>query len=302
MKIRILSVFMAILMVISAVSITSATTTEDIFVEFSWRHITDEQLAEMISDGTIPKNVTHLRLHSNQITDLTPLAGLTSLEWLYLEDNQITDLTPLNGLTNLRVLYLNNTPITNITPLAGLTSLEWLYLEDNQITNLTPLNGLTNLRVLYLNNNPITNITPLAGLMSLEWLTLRDTQISDLTPLKGLNNLGQVVMSRNSLDEVHLKVLKRVIPNCYIYFPVINLCDCRLCVVCTAVPLPMPPFTYSIASGNPTITDALEILMFLAELPSDIDIAGGRNPIIDDAIEILIYLAGLPNVFDGVGQ
>jgi hypothetical protein len=57
--------------------------------------------------------------------------------------------------------------------------------------------------------------------------------------------------------------------------------------------------------GAVTITDALEILMYLAGMPSELDkpanfeaarmITGGEKPAITDALEILMYLAGLPS-------
>ena len=40
-------------------------------------------------------NLRYLDLEGNQITDVSPLAGLTGLERLYLIDNPITDFSPL---------------------------------------------------------------------------------------------------------------------------------------------------------------------------------------------------------------
>ena len=54
---------------------------------------------------------TELDLSRNQIKDVTPLAGLTKLELLWLHDNQITDLSPLAGLTKLIRLNLDGNPI-----------------------------------------------------------------------------------------------------------------------------------------------------------------------------------------------
>ena len=55
---------------------------------------------------------TELDLSRNLIKDVTPLAGLTKLELLWLHDcNQITDLTPLAGLTKLIRLNLDGNPI-----------------------------------------------------------------------------------------------------------------------------------------------------------------------------------------------
>ena len=38
------------------------------------------------------------------VSDLTPLASLTNLEWLYLDVTPVNDLTPLSGLKNLNVI------------------------------------------------------------------------------------------------------------------------------------------------------------------------------------------------------
>jgi len=72
-------------------------------------------------------------------------------------ENQITDVTPLAGLTNLQSLALNNNQITDVSPIAEFTNLKplYVYLEDNQITDISPLAGLTNSVSLFLKGNPI---------------------------------------------------------------------------------------------------------------------------------------------------
>jgi Leucine-rich repeat (LRR) protein len=49
--------------------------------------------------------LTHLKLTSNNITDLGPLAPLSNLAAVYLEGNQIRSLLPLRGLEHL--VFLN---------------------------------------------------------------------------------------------------------------------------------------------------------------------------------------------------
>ena len=56
------------------------------------------------------EKVRWLGLGSCEITDLSPLSGLTSLTALGLHRNQITDLTPLIGLTELKSLDLHHNP------------------------------------------------------------------------------------------------------------------------------------------------------------------------------------------------
>ena len=143
-----------------------------------------------------------LDLYNNQITDLSPLAGLTKLEWLDLYNNKITDISPLAGLTKLWSLNLGDNQITDLSPLAGLTNLGGLNLWDNQITDLSPLAGLTNLDGLNLGDNQITDISPLAGLTKLWSLSLYENQITDLSPLAGLTNLGGLNLWDNQITDI----------------------------------------------------------------------------------------------------
>ena len=99
---------------------------------------------------------TVLIFFRNNISDITPLAGLTNLTTLWLTHNNISDLTPLAGLTNLTTLWLAGNNTSDLTPLAGLTNLTELRLVRINITDLTPLAGLTNLTELYLDGNPIS--------------------------------------------------------------------------------------------------------------------------------------------------
>ena len=122
------------------------------------------------------------------ISDLSPLAGLTNLESLYLNINAISDLSPLSGLINLTELRLAWNQITDISPLAGLIALSELWLMGNQISDLSPLAGLTNMRALHLYGNQISDLSPLSVLSNLTELGLGENQISDLYPL--IDNLG----------------------------------------------------------------------------------------------------------------
>jgi Leucine-rich repeat (LRR) protein len=128
--------------------------------------LTNEDLAKVTGLDVL------LDIRSENITDLTPLAGLTNLVELQIGKNQITDLKPLAGLTKLEQMAIGGNQITDLTPLADLTKLVVLGLDDNQITDLTPLARLKELKTLGLDRNQITNLTPLAGLTKLEWLRI----------------------------------------------------------------------------------------------------------------------------------
>ena len=98
-------------------------------VPFDPRRIHREKDGQfMIDRGAIsPECLVRLRglpvreLHLNdlrQLRDLSPLAGMQTLEFLNLTHTIVTDLTPLRDL-KLRRLELGYTPVSDLTPLRG---------------------------------------------------------------------------------------------------------------------------------------------------------------------------------------
>ena len=155
-----------------------------------------QNLAEM-------KDLKSLNLSGNtEITDLSPLSGLTNLEVLQLSDgnsmvySELSDLTPLENLTNLRVLLIpDRSNIQDLSPLSQLTALEELsimgshHTEGGLISNLEPLAGLSHLRVLSLNVGS-ADLSPLRNLASLESVEISgDIYVDDLSVFSQLTNL-----------------------------------------------------------------------------------------------------------------
>jgi internalin A len=91
---------------------------------------------------TILSSSTDLHLSNYQISDLAPLAPLTSLQELNLSINQIVDIEPLANLTQLQELLLGKNQIVDIAPLANLTQLTGLDLRENQIADVRTLSCL----------------------------------------------------------------------------------------------------------------------------------------------------------------
>ena len=87
--------------------------------------------------------------NSNDISDLSPLSGLTSLRWLNLAGNPVSDLTPLSRLTGLSYLNLQGCPIfdESLSALASLTGLTDLYLGLTGVMDAASLSGLSGLTV-----------------------------------------------------------------------------------------------------------------------------------------------------------
>ena len=82
------------------------------------------------------------------IQDLTGLQFAINLEELILghwggKGNQVSDLSPIAGLTGLRTLFLHHNPISDISPLRGLKNLDHLVLNNTLVSDLSPVRSLT---------------------------------------------------------------------------------------------------------------------------------------------------------------
>jgi len=137
-----------------------------------------------------------------KISDLSPLAGLTSLVKLDLSNNEIADISPLEGLTNLTELDLSRNKIVDLSPVAGLAKVKYLVLSDNEIVDISPLSEMTNVTNLILGKNKIVDIAPLSGLTGLVQLGLSYNEVVDLSPVSGLTNLGDLHLSGNGLEDI----------------------------------------------------------------------------------------------------
>ncbi|MCL2755335.1 MAG: hypothetical protein FWD35_06445, partial [Oscillospiraceae bacterium] len=171
---------------------------------WSYYPVNNTRLAQLVSSGRIPANVTHLRLHSNAISDLTPLSTLTDLVWLDLEQNEISDLTPLSTLTNLERLDLDyNGDIDDLSPLSTLVNMIELDINSNQVTDLSPLMTMAKLERLDLKGSIVTDLTPLAGLTNLWELELNfSMEVSDISPLANLTAMRRLTLSNTNVTDI----------------------------------------------------------------------------------------------------
>ena len=147
-------------------------------------------------------NLKVLDLFGNNVSDLSPLAGLINLEWLTFERNNVSDLLPLAGLINLRFLGFSEGNVSDLSPLAGLINLEGLKFHDGNVSDLSPLAGLVNLKRVDSWNSPLSDLSPLAGLTKLEKIDFCHGDISDLTPLAGLIGLKELYFVANEISDI----------------------------------------------------------------------------------------------------
>ncbi len=158
--------------------------------------------AENIEGLEYATHFTSLKVSKNKISDITPVAKMTNLEFANFNDNKISDIKPLAGLTKLYSLGLYTNNIKDISPLATLENLNSLSLGENEIENIAPLKDLKNLRTLYLYDNQIKDVAPLAGLTELTDLRLDTNKLSDVSALSSLGKLEKLHLEENEISDI----------------------------------------------------------------------------------------------------
>ncbi len=160
-----------------------------------------------VSDLSPIAGLTGLRLlflHNNPISDISPLRGLKNLDYLVLNGTLVSDLSLVRGLTNLTQLVLDDTLVTDLSPVAELINLEWIAFSDGEgkISDISPLSGLINLKRIGTWGNPISDLSPLAGLTKLENIDICGGDLSDLTPVTQLPNLKELYLAGNGISDI----------------------------------------------------------------------------------------------------
>ena len=105
----------------------------ELIADWSWAEESNATSDLTGLERAINLTVLELDLGNNEVSDLSPLAGLTKLIGLMLHDNRINDISSLAGLTNLQCLDLR---INNIDGTPGSPA-------RRVIDNLNAIEGLT---------------------------------------------------------------------------------------------------------------------------------------------------------------
>lgn len=158
------------------------------------------------------RNIKRLDLGGTQVSDLQPIRGLTSLEWLYLGDTQVSDVEPIGALNSLEALLLPRTRVSDLEPIKGLTSLQRLGLNRTRVSDLEPIRGLTRLQRLFLGDTQVSDLAPMRGLTSLQVLDLNRTQVGDLEPIRGLTSLELLHLEGTQVSDEQVAKLKEALP------------------------------------------------------------------------------------------
>ncbi len=164
-----------------------------------------EALGKSANTPITPDEMKRLRRFDagrRNVKDLTGLQFATNLTWLHLIDNQISDLSPIAGLIELRELWARHNNISDISPVRGLTNLTHLEVDDNRVSDISPVRNLNHLVDLRINRNKISDLSPVAGLINLKELNVSDNNVSDLSPLLQLINLEELYCEDNTVSDL----------------------------------------------------------------------------------------------------
>lgn len=197
-----------------------------------------------VDDGDRYNELYALNLGYNNITDLSGIERLTTLNNLYVQHNAIRDLSPLGSLTNIYTLDISWNPgITSIeplgqglqkalvnldmaglavdlTPVGGMENLDHLRLGDDwnghRISlDLAPLSGLTHLKYLHILGAKLDNVEAISSMSGLICIDLPNCGLTSakLTALNGHPLTTGIVLERNflrTLDGLDLSTLPQL--------------------------------------------------------------------------------------------
>ena len=147
-------------------------------------------------------NLRRINISHNQVSDISPVAGLIELRELWITDNPVSDISPVKGLTNLTHLGFERCQVSDISPVRGLTNLTHLEFDESPVSDISPLARLISLKVLRFDSAAVSDLGPLAGLISLQGLRFEGNNISDISPLAGLINLEHMAFSVNEVSDI----------------------------------------------------------------------------------------------------
>ena len=164
------------------------------------------------------------------------------LDCLVIKWSSIRDLSPIAGLRQLRFLYIgSSTKVTSIEALASLGNLRQLHMENFKlITDFSPLTRLTRLESLTISGSmwsrqTVASLEPLATMTWLHALAVDTSHVDSLRPLANLTGLAALdVGGRLPMEEYAWLAARLPATECRWFQPWLELAHsgiglCRKC-------------------------------------------------------------------------
>lgn len=163
-----------------------------------------------ISDLALLKNAREIAFEANQVSDISPLYKIKSLESLTLNCNPIKSLKGIEALQNLKVITLVNTEVSDISPLFKIHSLDYISFENTYVSSIDGIESLTRLLGLRTGNSNLTDLSPL-NKIDFSYLNnnsegfsfeAKRTLVKDFSPLKRIPKFADVMVESIRLDSI----------------------------------------------------------------------------------------------------
>ncbi len=165
-------------------------------------HIDSQKKFSDISPLAGMSSIKYLVLDRNAIADISPLENMTQLISLHLFYNSILDISPVKNMKKLRVLYFGNNNVSDISPVAGLTELRNFWIEANPVRDISAVRNLTLLTQFVAGECGFSDISALSNLTELKDLSLGDNNISDISALSNLTKLEDLALYSNNITNI----------------------------------------------------------------------------------------------------
>jgi len=121
------------------------------------------------------------------------LHEVSFLKSLDISDNrQITSITPLEKLSSLNYLDISGTGVKDLQPIANSFSLQVLNISGTSVGNLSPVSGLSRLKEIDISKTLVKSILPLIELHELEVIIMDSTEVDDVGSLIKLKRLEKI--------------------------------------------------------------------------------------------------------------
>ena len=176
-------------------------------LSFEWQSIFQRRLNITDSvDLAAIRNISSIEsldLSGNQyITNIEPLAQLSSLQILNLSRTNVSDLTPIRNLTELIELDFSTTKLDDISALKYSDKLTKLKFSHTPVSDISTLERMTKLEHLDIRETSVSNFDALSNLIALKNLSVEGTGIDNLAPIDSLINLTDLNASRTLIENV----------------------------------------------------------------------------------------------------
>ena len=162
-----------------------------------------------ISDLALLKNAKRISFEANEISDISPIYNIKSLEWLCANCNPIKSIDGIEELQNLTDVSFAFTEISDITPLYQIPSLNSICIVKTYVNNLEGIENLPHLISLRIGGSNITDISPLNKIdfsyvneMGGFIFEAEGIHMKDYSPLQRIPKFNLVGVTVRSLDEI----------------------------------------------------------------------------------------------------